>query len=89
MYWFNVKSNETRWNTPPPAAWQKVEVQGHPAKYVNAVTGQETYTVPPVRACTCVRDRSLVTPTMSSLDGHACNRSQGRAASAAQAALHA
>lgn len=53
-YWFNIKTNESRWNTPPSCAWQRVEVQGHPAKYVNAVTGQETYTVPAVSAWPCL-----------------------------------
>lgn len=49
-YWFNAKTGESRWNLPPSCAWQRVDVQGHPIKYINAVTGQEVTTVPPVGA---------------------------------------
>lgn len=47
QYWFNTKTEDSRWNTPPPCAWQVVEVQGHPVKYFNGITGQETTIVPP------------------------------------------
>ncbi len=47
-YWFNSKTAEARWNTPPSCAWSRLDVQGQPIRYVNSVTGQETHTIPAV-----------------------------------------
>ncbi|KXZ41364.1 hypothetical protein GPECTOR_520g502 [Gonium pectorale] len=49
-YWFNAKTGESRWTTPASCGWQRVDVQGHPIKYVNTVTGQQTTSVPPALA---------------------------------------
>jgi hypothetical protein len=47
-YWYNRHTLEARWNMPPSCAWQKVEVQNQPARYVNYVTGQTMHTLPRV-----------------------------------------
>ncbi|GFR50708.1 hypothetical protein Agub_g12965 [Astrephomene gubernaculifera] len=54
-YWFNTRTGDSRWNTPSSCAWQRVDVQGHPIKYVNAITGQEVHDVPPSLAWVKVR----------------------------------
>uniref|UniRef100_A0A7S3VHR5 WW domain-containing protein n=1 Tax=Dunaliella tertiolecta TaxID=3047 RepID=A0A7S3VHR5_DUNTE len=45
-YWYNRHTTEARWNMPPSCAWQKVEVQHQPTRYVNYVTGQTMHTLP-------------------------------------------
>jgi len=54
-YWFNKKTNEGRWNIPPSCAWQRVEVKGGPAQYVNYVTSQIVYQLPPALSWRKVR----------------------------------
>lgn len=54
-YWFNSKTSESRWNTPPSCAWSRLDVQGQPIRYVNSVTGQETHNVPAALAWVKVR----------------------------------
>lgn len=47
-FWFNVHTNESRWNTPPSCAWHRLPIHGntHPYRYINALTQQELHRVP-------------------------------------------
>nr|BAA76863.1 Zys 3 [Chlamydomonas reinhardtii] len=49
-YYWKPANGESRWAVPPSCAWQRVTVQGHPIKYINSLTGQETTRVPPALA---------------------------------------
>lgn len=54
-YWFNTKSSESRWNTPPSCGWKRLEVAHQPYTYSNVITGQTTHGVPPALAWKRVR----------------------------------
>lgn len=54
-YYWSPSTNENRWHPPPSCAWHRVTVQGHPFKYVNTISGQETTKVPPALAWTKTR----------------------------------
>ncbi|KAF5836190.1 zygote-specific Zys3 like protein [Dunaliella salina] len=54
-YWYNRHTTDARWNMPPSCAWQKVEVQHQPKRYVNYVTGQTMYTLPNAKTMKNVR----------------------------------
>lgn len=45
-YWFNTKTSESRWNTPPSCGWKRLEVAHQPYTYSNVITGQTTHSVP-------------------------------------------
>jgi hypothetical protein len=54
-YWYNKAKEESRWNLPPSCAWQRVDVQNHPAEYTNSITGQKMHTIPKALAWRKVR----------------------------------
>lgn len=48
-FWFNMLTNESRWNVPPSCSWHRVPINpegGHPYRYINAITEQEIHRIP-------------------------------------------
>lgn len=45
-YFFNIRTQESRWSPPPSCAWQRVVAQGQPIDYINSITSQQVHTTP-------------------------------------------
>lgn len=58
QYWYNVKTKDARWNTPPSCAWQRLEFQGQPNKYTNYITSQTVTKLPKALSWRLIRQNN-------------------------------